>query len=291
MPKKRWTAEKVIEELERTRQGGPKMNSQLDAAARRYFGSLRAALEIAGLPCGKRPPPYNQWSKESVIVAIRRRHHEGACLSRTNRDDRALYEAGKRLFGTWTAAREAAGFAEPPRNFYSADEVRLKIIELYDQELPLRFASHRDEKLSRSARKHFGGWRNAIRSLGLEDELPRQWNEHTVVEAICERRAAGHPLYQTCAEDKKLFRAGIKYFGSWEKALRAAGINETARQRWSEAKVIARLRELSAKFPGESIRRHDSNVAYAAEKRFGTLANALEVAGVSDNPKQRRAAS
>jgi len=85
---------------------------------------------------GQPPRRHGGWSKESVIAAIRRRHHDGACLSQTNREDRALYEAGKRLFGTWTAAREAAGYAEPPRDFYSADEVRLKIIEM--QQFPTR---------------------------------------------------------------------------------------------------------------------------------------------------------
>ena len=97
-------------------------------------------------------------------------------------------------------------------------------------------------------------------------------------------------MYKTCAEDKSLFRAGIKYFGSWESALRAAGINETARQRWNDKKVIERLKTLSARFPGESIRRHDSNLTHAAAKRFGTLAKALEAAGVHATRKRRRSA-
>src|SRR6056297_2355151 len=136
MPKKHWTPEKVIEELKRTRREGPRANRKLDDAARRCFGSVREALKVAGLPCGQPPRRHGGWSKESVIAAIHRRYHDGACLSQTNRENRALYEAGKRLFGTWTAAREAAGYAEPPRDFYSADEVRLKIIEM--QQFPTR---------------------------------------------------------------------------------------------------------------------------------------------------------
>lgn len=291
MPKKHWTPEKVIEELKRTRRDGPRANRKLDDAARRYFGSVRAALEVAGLPCGRRPPLNHGWSQETVIDAIRERHRNRQSLWRTHLDDRGLYEAGKKHFGTWTAARAAAGFPKPTREFYSPDEVRLAIIDLYERELPLKFSSHRDENLRRSAIKHFGGWRKAVESLGLGSELPRRWTKQSVVDAILERRANGHRLFKTCAEDKCLFRAGIKHFGNWEKALQAAGINETARQRWDDVKVIERLRMLSAKHPGEKVRRHDSNLAYAAEKRFGTLAKALQAAGLPTKQTRRRVAS
>ncbi|MCO8122609.1 hypothetical protein NHH03_12755 [Stieleria sp. TO1_6] len=286
MPKKRWTPEKVIEELKRTRQDGPKMHPQLDAAARRYFGSVRAALDAAGLPCGKRPPPYNDWSKQTVVDAIRQRHNDRESLWRTNREDPSLYSAGKRLFGTWTKARAAAGLPKPTRDFYSPDEVCMKIIELYERELPLAFSSHNDEKLRRSARKHFGGWRGAVKSLGLESELPRQWTEQNVLEAIRERRAAGHCLYKTHAEDKSLFAAAVKRFGDWQKALKAAGLDVKTREKWSKDKVIERLRALGTKFPGENIRNIDSNLAHAAARRFGTLGKAIEAAGIE--PPRRR---
>ncbi|WP_442511683.1 hypothetical protein SH528x_003393 [Novipirellula sp. SH528] len=291
MPKQHWTPEKVIEELRRVRRDGPRANRKLDDAARRCFGSVRAALEVAGLPCGRRPTTNNGWSKDTVIEAIRERHRNGESLWQTHHDDRGLYEAGKRCFGTWTAARAAAGFPKPTREFYSPDEVRLAIIDLYERELPLTFASHRDSNLRRSAIKHFGGWRKAVESLGLGSELPRRWTKQSVVDAILERRASGHWLFKTCSEDKRLFRAGIKHFGSWEKALQAAGIHETARQRWNEEKVIARLRMLNAKHPGDKVRRHDSNLACAAEKRFGTLAKALQAAGLPTKQTRRRAAS
>ena len=92
---------------------------------------------------------------------------------------RAAYEAAKRHFGTWTVARAAAGFPKPIREFYSPDEVRLLIIDLYERELPLTFGSHRDENLRRSAIKHFGGWRKAVESLGLESELPKRWTKQS----------------------------------------------------------------------------------------------------------------
>jgi ParB-like nuclease domain len=151
MPKKLWCKERVVAELKQHRQDGPRMHPQLDAAARRHFGSVREALRVAGLPCGKRQPPYFEWSQELVIQAIRQRHENGKCLDCTNQEDPSLYSAGKRLFGNWTAARAAAGFPRPPREYYSADEVQLRIIDLYERELPLTYRSHNDEKLKRSA--------------------------------------------------------------------------------------------------------------------------------------------
>ncbi len=93
MPKKVWSKEKVISELRRHRQDGPKMHPQLDDAARRHFGSLRAALKVAGLPCGKRPPPYESWTRDSVIEAIRERKRNGRSLRRARREASTLYSA------------------------------------------------------------------------------------------------------------------------------------------------------------------------------------------------------
>ena len=116
MPKNRWNKDVIIAELKRCRKNGPKFNPRLDAAARKYFGSLRAALDIAGLPCASKPPPYNKWSKQSVIETIRERCRDGERVERINRADRLLYLAGKRLFGSWSDARAAAGFPHPRRD-------------------------------------------------------------------------------------------------------------------------------------------------------------------------------
>jgi len=288
MPRKFWNQEKVIAELKRHRQNGPRMHPQLDAAARRYFGSVREALRIAGLPCGKRQPPYHAWSHAAVIEAIRQRHHEGKSLESVNRDDRLLYSAGKRLFGNWSAARAAAGFPRPPREYYSADEVRLRIIDLYEQEQPLTFKAHQDAKLRRSVKRHFGGWRRAVESLGLGSELRRTWTEQAVIDAILHRRASGLSLYTTHKEDKGLFCAAVKLFGSWHNALQAVGIDARVRERWSEEKVIARLRQHALTTPLKDIRKIDTNLVYAAARRFGSIENAMQAAGLKSKQYKPR---
>jgi len=286
MPKIVWTKEKVIAELTECRRLGTARNTRLDAAARRHFGCLKVALDIVGLPYHKKPPYKNGWTKQSVIDAIRRRHQAGKSLGCTFREEPRLYGAGKRLFGTWKAARKAAGLPCHESDFYTRDEVQLRMIELYEKELPLIFASHRDFKLRRSAKKHFGGWSKAAKSLGLGGETRRTWTDQAVIDGIHLRRASGLDLYTTHKEDKALFCAAIARFGNWHNAMKAAGIERPVRERWSEARIIERLQEIANANEGGSVSRADHNLATAATRRFGTIQKALERAGTMSLTKR-----
>lgn len=290
MPRRIWTPDRVIEELKRTRCNGPRANRKLDDAARRCFGSVRAALEVAGLPCGQPERRTGAWSKDAVVEAIRQRHQNGESLFRTNREDRALYEAAKHWHGSWTAALEAAGFPRPPRDCYTPDEVRLRIIDLYERALPLTFQSHNDVKLQRSCKKHFGGWRHAVESLGLGSELRRMWTDHKVIESIILRRAQGFDLGATRYEDHGLFVAARVRFGTWNKALVAAGIDAVLREQWDEEKVLMRIRQLIHEIPTERIRSVDSKLTCAAERRFGSIRKAIEVAQLQSPARKSRKA-
>jgi hypothetical protein len=225
-----------------------------------------------------------------VVEAIRQRHRDEQSLVRTNREDRALYEAAKLWHGSWTAALAAAGFPKPPREYYTADEVRLRIIDLYERELPLTIASQNDPKLRRSCNKHFGGWRKAVESLGLGSELRRMWTPQKVIEAIIRRRAEGYDLSVTRYEDHGLFVAAIVRFGSWNKALVAAGIDAVLREQWDEEKVLTRIRQLIQEVPIERIRTVDSKLTCAAERRFGSIRKAVEIAHSKGTAREARKA-
>lgn len=290
MPKRIWTPDRVIEELKRTRRNGPRANRKLDDAARRCFGSVRAALEVAGLPCGQPERRTKGWSRAAVVESIRQRHRNGESLVRTNREYRALYEAAKLWHGSWTAALEAAGFPRPPRDYYTADEVQLRIIDSYERELPLTLKSYNDLKLERSVRRHFGRWRLAVESLGLSGELRRIWTDRTVIDAIVRRRASGLSIYMTLKEDIGLYTAAANRFGSWHSALQAAGIEGWVREQWSEEKVLERLRQLmNENIPAEKIRTLDTKVTAAARKRYGSLRRAMVTAGFQISPRRRTA--
>lgn len=183
-----------------------------------------------------------KWTKKAVIDAIKKRQRNGKSLSRTYREDPALYQASNKCFGSWKQARAEAGLPVCVRGFYSPDEVRLKIIELYESNLPLTIISQTDLKLKASVKKHFGGWRRAVISLGLGSELRREWTEQAVIDAISNRMAAGLDLTKTRFEDTGLYGAAVKIFGNWTNALSAAGLDRQRCQRWEKQKIIHRLR-------------------------------------------------
>src|SRR6056297_1968313 len=118
-----WSREIIIERLKQSRGRGMPADRLLINAAVRYFGTMRAACKAARVPCLTSNPPHLDWDRDTAVAAIRRRHDEGHSLRATAREDPALYAAGKRLFGTWTKARAAAGHPIPGKIVLSAEEV------------------------------------------------------------------------------------------------------------------------------------------------------------------------
>ena len=82
----------------------------LHAAASRYFGSYDAALQAAKINPA-RVRRRIKWDKKEVLAAIQAAAKAGQSLSDSaiRRQSPALYGASTRLFGTFVAARKAAG--------------------------------------------------------------------------------------------------------------------------------------------------------------------------------------
>jgi len=86
------------------------IDSGLYAAISRLFGSYRAALEQIGVEyCDV--IRHEQWDRDRVIEEIRGLARQGAELSdsKIQTEYTSLYDAGRRYFGTWGEATEAAG--------------------------------------------------------------------------------------------------------------------------------------------------------------------------------------
>jgi hypothetical protein len=116
------------------------------------------------------------------------------------------------------------------------------------------------------------------------------WTPQKVIEAIVRRRAEGYDLSATRYEDHGLFVAARVRFGSWNKALVAAGIDAVLRERWNEEKALARIRQLLHEIPIERIRCVDSKLTSAAERRFGSIRKAVEVAQSQGTARKARKA-
>ena len=277
----RWTKERIISELRRVRKDGPKPNCRIDSAARRHFGSLKAALDAAGLPIGKNGCAMKRWTKELLIQEIRLRASSYSKLRRTQSEDFRLYAAARKRFGSWSKALEAAGVSSLIKDyFYTQDEVQMKIVELYEQNVPLRLNSQSDEKFKRSVIKRFGTWGRAVKSLGLGPMMIRDWTEQKVIEAIRQRWAEGYDLTKTRTEDSGLANAAVYRFGGWVKALEAAGFEGQAHRRLTNEEVLEAIRLHAANHPTLPITVHNRRLADMARNRFGTLHRAFSEAKV-----------
>lgn len=125
---RKWDRNAIIYELKARVADDEAMNSGalqqedpgLHAAAVRHFGSYDAALKAAKV----KPDDVRRrrsWTKPEVITALKGMRREGNRLSDSaiRNENAALYGAAVRLFGTFTAAREAAGIspaAKAPRS-------------------------------------------------------------------------------------------------------------------------------------------------------------------------------
>ena len=108
-----------------------------------------------------------------------------------------------------------------------------------------------------------------------------------VLRRILEREGAGVSLRCRAvrSSDRALANAAVRCFGSWGKALAAAGIDAEVvahRRMWAEDRVIRRIRQLAhdgIPLNYASMQQKDFGVVQAAQKRFGRWDNALRSAG------------
>jgi hypothetical protein len=182
---------------------------------------------------------------------------------------------------------------------WSKDEIALEILRLYAAKEELNYGSVQANhlKLLRAATRYFGSWQEAIEFAGLNyDEIRRYrvWSDDTIVQRIRKYDREGKDLswrHVSTVLDPPLAAAAIRNqrFGSWRKALQAAGLNydDIRRHRyWNDDLVVEGLKELAAS--GKSLRVSDvaeQNPALvaAARRRFEGWYEAVQAAGFDED--------
>ena len=115
---RKWTKDSIVFELRQRSRDREPLNSGaiqhedpgLHAAAVRHFSSYDEALRAAKLD-PDRVRDRRSWSNQDVIRGLKNSHRAGRPMadSSVRREHPALYGAAVRLFGSFTAARRAAG--------------------------------------------------------------------------------------------------------------------------------------------------------------------------------------
>ena len=122
--------------------------------------------------------------------------------------------------------------------------------------------------------------------------MHRKWNKDAIALEILSMYESGENLnYSSVATNNlSLLRAATRYFGTWETAVRFAGLDYDLIRRyksWTRDRIVARIQELHAKGVDLSWRNVclnvDPQLAAAATKKshFGSWREALETAGLN----------
>ncbi len=184
------------------------------------------------------------------------------------------------------------------QNRWNKDAIALEILRLYTAGQALSYGEVQkgNLRLLRAATRHFGSWKAAIEFAGLDYDRIRRyqvWTEERIVERIRQHHRAGRDLswrHVSTTLDPSLAAAAIRphRFGSWERALEAAGLeySEIRRHRaWDGPSVLDELRRRHG--AGESLRVSDvmeeePALVAAARRHFDGWYEAVLAAGLDE---------
>lgn len=138
--------------------------------------------------------------------------------------------------------------------------------------------------------KYFGSWKNALSAAGInpDDEYARFRREHIpesrwTPDAVLQRMSKinDNDLAHIYKTELSLYSAARREFGSWEKALRAAGRYVDDTQQRKEA-LIAEIQQAYKEDKLEAVSKKRRLLYMRAYRTFGNWRKALQAAGISD---------
>ncbi len=216
MPSERWPPQKILNALRHLAKRKRPMTLAkvrkryhgLVPAAQRVFGSWPSALVAAGVdPAKLRCVP--RWTRDRVIEAILTRDLRNEPLGSRTTQPQSLVDAAQRFFGTWAAAKKAAGAGLLSTDMAPVNgEAQTDRLWPPDQKPPCLRPDHPPHP--------------------VPVHRPRErWTAELVQASICARLGRGQRLNATAVshEDDRLYRAASRHFGTWHNALVAAGVN------------------------------------------------------------------
>ncbi len=256
----KWTRENIVamirhlhsEGVDLSPTGIRRTHGALFSSARSpsHFASWREAIRAAGLDYNQIKRGEQVWSRERITRAIRKAHEEGEDLlsSEFKKRHKQLYSAAcaRRYFGSWRRAIESAGLGYDQirgSHFWSRERIVEAIREIRDsgQSLNWSAVNRNHAGLYRAARRreNYGSWQAALEAAGVV-QTPRaparQWTRRRIIEEIRRLHRESVDLSQksVMASHGALLAAAksSRYFGTWRRAVEAAGIDyDTVRRR------------------------------------------------------------
>lgn len=294
-----WTLERLLGEIRRRARGREPLYyahvpSKLSLAARRLCGGWEAALRSAGMDPAEHRLTTRR-DRATVAEAIRRLAAEGPLTSTGVKEDHsALYRAAIRYWRGWTRSLRAAGV--DPRQHRKPKTWTMQRAEAWvrarqDAGESVRSSMVPGGIVAFVARETEGTWVDFVESLGITYPGPRprlDWSDRSVLTEVRKRNKQGLPMNsRALANDASALRAqAVARFGSWDGALRRAGIDPTRvrlKRTWERADVVAAIRERRRRglaLNAGAVNREFVALARQASQHFGSWDAALKAAGI-----------
>jgi len=212
-------------------------------AAKRIFGSVWSYYEKAGIDAHEVGAKVAaRWTKEEVIAKITELQSQGIAVSPSYLRDNhlTLYLAILKFFGNCALMYEAAGippdkYAARKRGYWNEDRVIERIKKWNSEKVRIDRISmvERDITLVAKAEILYGTWYKALARAGINPDEHRlaaergYWSAERIISEIRELHEAGRDLchgYMN-VDHGDLANAAIRTFGSWRRAIEAAGFD------------------------------------------------------------------
>ncbi|UNL92004.1 hypothetical protein IE382_23005 (plasmid) [Bacillus subtilis] len=285
-----YTEEELIEVLQyKAKELGrsPKSNEvkQFQAIVR-HFGSFNKGLEAAGLAFHRERSRSNPYTIEELIKILQCRAKK---LGRTP-TQREVKQAGiiQKHFGSFNKGLEAAGL--PTNKKDQTEEELIEYLQEKAKELG-RPPQGNEIKHTGAIINCFGSFNKGLEAAGLTPGRRKKYSKEQLIEILQQKaKELGRSPMQ---KEIKQFGAIKRHFGSFNKALKAAGLTpniEHSRNRtnpYTKEELIEILQQ-KAKELGRSPMQKEIKQFDAVKRHFGNLNNALMAAGLTPNKRGRK---
>jgi len=293
--RKSWNKQKILKQAKSWHDNNQKLNyytiKKIDAnftsTVYRYFSSWDDMLAEAGIPSQR---CYLEWNKDKIIRIMRRQNIMGypMYLGSVRKRDPKLYAAAVGQFGSWKNAIKIANIDfdcwQPKWNKKIVSRWLLKM-NRKGVALNSDYVQKHYGRFYQTAVRYFGSWDNALISANIDPLEVKQssfWRPELVIRKIQERHQQKESLYsQDVAKQYPSLREMAKqFFGSWRKAIEAAGLSYKRKTPSLFGELILGF-ILSDFFPNEKFMRHDRTLNWLV----GSKGHSLELDYYCDNLK------
>ena len=211
--------------------------------------------------------------------------------------DLELYQAANELFGTWETALEYAGTPQSQSRAVpelDPETVLRKLRYLCNNGYTLKSGHNqkRDPRLFAATRRHFGTWRKALIAAGINVQRlskgSRGRDRSNVMLKINERHESGSSMSRrdVMLDDNDLCMVAICLFGSWGRAMSAAGLAPPKPGSiWTRKRIfdaIQLMHQEGCSLQSREVRKTQRSLHTAAIRQFGSWRSALDAAGLSN---------